>query len=174
MLDKIPIPPHFSIDEVTEVVEKYYKINVDAKTLDSYIDQNFLLIDKTGKKNILKIANQSETWDNLDAQNKAMEYLKEKEWPYLCQVPMPTKSGSKIAQIKGSDEKLYYIRMLPFLNGDFLVNVKSITSELLYKLGRFVGQMDQILAGFYHIGAHHDLIWDLNNVLVIHFGRLDV
>ncbi|NIM13853.1 MAG: hypothetical protein GTO45_17555, partial [Candidatus Aminicenantes bacterium] len=70
----------FSVEEVKQLARDLYDIDcsVEVESLDSYTDQNFLLIEKKGDEEnrfIFKIANPNENKDILEAQNLAMEHL---------------------------------------------------------------------------------------------------
>jgi len=67
--------PDFSPEDVQILLKEYYGLEVSVKPLNSYLDQNFLVIVPTGKKYVFKIANLAENRDVLDLQNKAMQFL---------------------------------------------------------------------------------------------------
>ena len=53
-----PIPPQFVEQDVKEIAKQLYGLDgVSVKSLDSYIDLNFLLQYETGRQLIFKIAN---------------------------------------------------------------------------------------------------------------------
>lgn len=165
---RFPLPPAFSTFEVERLAFDLYGLNITAKPLHSYVDQNFVLSDEDGRKLIFKIANAAESWETLEAQNRMTEYLFKQGWPYQCPMALRTQTGLEIAQVVGADQKNYYVRLLLFLSGDFLVDVQPHSDRLLFGLGRFVGAMDRALAGFNHLGAHRFLPWDLNQASAIY------
>lgn len=164
---RFPLPPAFSTFEVERLAFDLYGINMTAEPMHSYMDQNFVLSDEDGRKFVFKIANATGSWDTLDAQNRMTEYLFKKGWSYQCPMALRTQTGLEIAQVIGADRKSYFVRLLPFIPGDFLVDVKPHSDGLLFELGRFVGAMDRALAGFNHLGAHRFLPWDLNQAPAI-------
>jgi len=66
---------------------------IDISTLPSYIDQNFLVVDKDDTKYVLKIMNseESENDSRLEVQTLAMSFLNQHGIP--CQTAMLTTTG---------------------------------------------------------------------------------
>ena len=159
--------PDFSLISIKKLVEENYGFKAKILPLDSYMDQNFHLFADSGDEFILKVATQSDSWDSLDAQNKAMEFLYKRNWFYHCPTPIQSKSGVEIVQAKGDDGKDYNFRLLRFLRGNLLADVDPHTPELLADLGRFSASLDKSLKDFTHHGAHRQIPWDLKNVLQI-------
>ena len=48
---------NFTIGTIENWVANYYGIEVKASVLNGYDELNFLLVEKSGKKNILKVSN---------------------------------------------------------------------------------------------------------------------
>lgn len=159
-----PSSPKFSTSEIQDFAKSFYGIEASAQQLDSYIDQNFLLTDLSGKKYIFKIANKAERKDILDLQNQAMDFLNQQKsfvrFPKIIQ----TKNGEEIVTIQDNDKVSYYIRILSFLDGIFLSNISQPNPELLYEFGSALGAMDKSLADFYHPAAFRSVEWDLKGV----------
>ena len=161
------IRPEFSIDEVKKIAEDLYGIRASVEQLDSYIDQTIKLTDETGNKYVFKIANRDEKFDTLDLQNKAMELAGDQIREYHFPKIVSTKSRKQIDTINDKDSNSFYVRMLTFVDGKFLVELENHPPELLYQFGRFLGKMDAALQNFYHPAAHRYMDWDLKNALHI-------
>ena len=117
-------------------------------------DRNFLLTDGGGEKFVLKIANARENAEVLEAQNAIMNHLAERV--SFCPRVVPALSGEQITVIENQ-----LVRVLSYLPGKPLATVEKPSLELLYDLGRKLGQLSCALAGFDHPALHRDFHWDL-------------
>lgn len=154
--------PAFDLDSVIRIAEESFGLHATARELPSERDQNFLLTDESGQKFVLKIANGLESLPLLEAQNAMLEHL-----------------GRKISFCPRvvSDVKFklnHFMRLMTYLPGVPLAEVKPHSSVLLRDLGRKLGQMDRVLADFDHPAIHRDFHWDLanGNRIIEEFGGL--
>ncbi len=67
--------PAFSLDEAEQFANEFYALNGSVEQLPSDQDQNFLIVGKSGKRYVLKIANAKENLAVLDAQNQVMDHV---------------------------------------------------------------------------------------------------
>ena len=135
------------------IAEKYFGIQATADELPSERDRNFLLTARDGEKFVLKIANVNEDRETLEAQNAMISHLADRV--AFCPRVVPALSGEKIVTVER-----HLVRVLSYLPGKPLATVTH-SSELLYDLGRKLGQLSCALVGFDHMGAHRDFHWDL-------------
>lgn len=153
--------PVFSQQEILQLLSQHYQLTGQLKPLPGYLDQNLLLTCADGQRYIVKIANSGESRLELEMQNGAMSHLTEKGLP----VPQPVTntSGDDITEINSSAEKVFYLRLLTFLPGDFYADVlpEATNATLWSDLGCFVATIDRSLSDFQHAGAYRYLIWDL-------------
>ena len=159
--------PRFSAQEAVELTRELYGFEAQAEQLPSYIDQNFRLEHPSGRKMVLKIANSSVGRDELDLQNRVMDYVAEAD-PGLC-VPrvISTLGGDRIVTVEGASGRRYYVRLLTFLEGIRWTEAPAPDSGRLHRLGNFVGSLTRALEGFSHPAQNHDHNWDGK-----HFPRL--
>jgi len=136
------------------IAEKCFGIQARADELPSERDRNFLLTAREGEKFVLKIANANEQREVIEAQNAMLEHLA--DLVSFCPRVVPALSGEQIAIIDGR-----LVRVLTYLPGKPLATVEFQSPQLLYDLGRRLGQLSRALAGFDHRGAHRDFHWDL-------------
>ena len=136
------------------IAEKYFDIQATAAELPSERDQNFLLEARDGEKFVLKIANVFEERAVLEAQNAMMAHLAERV--SFCPRVVAALSGEQIVVVEG-----HLVRLLTHLPGQPLARVAVQTPELLYDLGRKLGQLSSALVGFDHPAAHRAFYWDL-------------
>ena len=139
------------------IAEKYFGIQASARELPSERDRNFLLSARDGEKFVLKIANVREKREVLEAQNAMMTHLAENGVSF-CPRVAPAMSGQEITTVND-----HFVRVVSYLPGEPLATVEVQSTELLYDLGRKLGQLSRALAGFDHPAAHREFYWDLAN-----------
>ena len=144
--------PAFDLDSVIRIAEESFGLHATARELPSERDQNFLLTDESGEKFVLKIANGLESRQLLEAQNAVLEHLAKKKISFCPRV---------VSEVKV--ESNHFMRLMTYLPGVPLAEVKPHSPALLSDLGRKLGQMDRALADFDHPAAHRDFHWDLAN-----------
>jgi len=157
------LPPRFSIEEVKKIVREIYDLTVTVNHLVSDIGQNFHIADQSGNEYVFKIANPEENKEMLDMQNKAMGHIAVNNKSINSPRIYKTVKGEEIVRVKNKDGLSYNARMLTYLPGIFLADVKYHSSDLLYSLGEKLGSMDKTLADFYHPAAYRYWHWDLKN-----------
>ena len=122
--------------------------NIESvRRLPSERDKNYLLTNNSGQQFVLKIANASESRSFLEAQNAVMEYLSER-------VPFCQRVISEVTELA---------RVVTYLPGVPLAEIKPHTPGLLQDLGKKLGQLSRALADFDHPAVHRDFHWDLAN-----------
>jgi Ser/Thr protein kinase RdoA (MazF antagonist) len=136
------------------IAEKCFGIQASADELPSERDRNFSLTTRDGEKFVLKIANVNERREALEAQNSMLRHLEERV--SFCPRVVPALSGEQVVVV---DDRL--VRVLSYLPGKPLASVAIQSPELLYDLGRKLGQLSRALVGFDHQGAHRAFHWDL-------------
>ncbi len=152
---------NFSIGTIENWVANYYGIEVKASVLNGYDELNFLLTEKSGKKNILKVSNSSHDYFFLEAQVKILQHLSKSDLAAEFQVYTLNKKGETLTEII-VEETTYYIRILSFLEGSFWVKAPEKNKTLFENLGSFLGKMDKNLKGFKHPGMHRHYTWDIS------------
>jgi 4-aminobutyrate aminotransferase-like enzyme/Ser/Thr protein kinase RdoA (MazF antagonist) len=162
ILDHIPA---FRIEDTVVFAQRFYSLNVQASPLPSERDQNFLLQADNGDQFVLKIANATEERAMLEAQNQVMRHLA--NYIQFCPRVIPTVSGEEIITVKSANGEGYFLRLVTFLIGTPLGNVKRHSPELLQDLGFKLGQVTEALRDFDHPAFHRDFYWDLANGLNI-------
>ncbi len=119
-------------------------------------DQNFLITNSAGEKFVLKIANALEDAALLDAQNSVLKHLAERV--SFCQRLATSVSGQETVQVG-----THLVRVVHYLRGVPIAEIKPQSNELLRDLGRKLGQLDRALVDFDHAAVHRDFHWDLAN-----------
>jgi 4-aminobutyrate aminotransferase-like enzyme/Ser/Thr protein kinase RdoA (MazF antagonist) len=101
----------------------------------------------------------------LEAQNQVMGHLA--KHISFCPRVLQTANGEEITIVKSPDDKTHFVRLVTYLPGVPLGNVRPHSDELLYDLGYKIGQLTSALQGFDHPALHRDFHWDLANGLRI-------
>ena len=144
--------PDFTVEEAAGIARELYGVEAAASELPGERDQNFRLRDAGGAEYVLKIANAAEDWEVLELQNRAIEFLRSREtgleWPRVA--------GNGIERVGA-----HYVRLLTWVPGVCLAQVRPHSDELLRSLGRALAATDLALAGFDHPAAHRTMHWDL-------------
>lgn len=98
-----PIRPKFSNKAIKSFAKQFFGIDVPAQQLPGYIDQNFYLKEENGHGYVFKVANQTERFEILDLQNKAMEYLYECSDDDIFPCVIKTIAGESIKTVKNDE-----------------------------------------------------------------------
>jgi Ser/Thr protein kinase RdoA (MazF antagonist) len=132
---------------IQEVAEDLFGIRAEAHPLAGEFDDNFRLNTADGSQYLLKIMRRGCDPALVDMQCRAMEHL--------AGFPVPRPAAPvKITE----DGRLAWL--LHWLPGRMLADV-SRSPELLFHLGRLLGEIDRSLETFSHPLAHRELKWDL-------------
>ncbi|HKG61562.1 MAG TPA: phosphotransferase [Pyrinomonadaceae bacterium] len=132
-------------------MDKFPEQIKSARRLPSERDKNYLLTDDSGQQFVLKVANTAESRSVLEAQNAVLDYLSERV--SFCQRVI-----GEITEFEG-----HLVRLVTYLPGVPLAEIKPHTPGLLQDLGQKLGQLSRALAGFDHPAVHRDFHWDLAN-----------
>jgi 4-aminobutyrate aminotransferase-like enzyme/Ser/Thr protein kinase RdoA (MazF antagonist) len=157
--------PAFSVEDAIRFAQKFYTLEVQAKLLSSERDQNFLLQADNGDQFVLKIANGTEEHAMLEAQNQVMRHLE--SYFQFCSRVIPSVSGEEIITVKSGSGEAHFLRLVTYLTGTPLGNVKRHSPDLLQDLGFKIGQVVEALRNLDHPAFHRNFHWDLANGLGI-------
>jgi len=159
--------PQFTADEAVGLARSLYGLTGSARSMPSYIDQNFLLEDAAGRRFVFKVANAAEDPAVLDLQQQALDYLAAHHpgaaFPRVCR----TTTGAVRTAVEGRDGAGHTVWMVTYLPGRLMATVNPRTPELLRSLGHSLGAMDRALAGFAHPAMHRVIGWDLKQALAL-------
>ncbi|MCB0187896.1 MAG: phosphotransferase, partial [Caldilineaceae bacterium] len=147
--------PRFSPTDAATIAAQHYRqcgIPMQVVPLASERDQNFLLTiakdqpalpSQKGPSTaayVLKIANAQEEAEILDLQNRALAHL-----AATSTVPVPqlvnTAGSEPLTKIRGSAGEEHWVRLLTFLPGKPLGEVRPHTPALFHNLGVYLGEL---------------------------------
>jgi 4-aminobutyrate aminotransferase-like enzyme/Ser/Thr protein kinase RdoA (MazF antagonist)/murein DD-endopeptidase MepM/ murein hydrolase activator NlpD len=153
--------PTFGPDEAETIVARRFGVPGTARPLPSERDQNFLLRLTDGSRVVLKIAHAGEDRDILELQTLALRQLAERV-PGLALPRVRTAvDGAEIVEIAGDDGVVHFARLLTWVPGMLLADVRPHMPELLESLGQVIAQIDTGLEGLQHPAARREFKWDL-------------
>ena len=159
--------PTFTPDEVRALVRDRYGIEAaDLKPLNSFQDQNFRVADPAGRRFVLKIANAHETFETLDLQNQAMRHIVVRDAGFFMLYVVPALDGAWITTAERAGER-HFVRLLTYLPGQTLVEVKATPPTLLDDIGDTVGHLSAHLADFTHPAGDRLIQWDLRRAKAV-------
>ena len=151
--------PAFSLDDALRIASDLYGLECKVEALPSERDQNFLMACSDGRKLVLKIANSLEEASQIEAENQVMGIVAQQTG--LAPELVPTSDGDLTATIPGQGGAEHLVRLVTFLDGLTMGQVKRHSDELLYRLGVGLGQMTNAMTGFDHPATHREFHWDL-------------
>jgi 4-aminobutyrate aminotransferase-like enzyme/Ser/Thr protein kinase RdoA (MazF antagonist) len=158
-MDAILHAPALTPAEAADLARRLYGIDGDTSSLASERDQNFLLRTADGNRFVLKIANASDDFTLLEAQNAALAYVGRRT--SLCPRPVPAVDGALLSEVTAASGVRHFVRVLTWIDGEPLGTVRHRAPDLLDQLGERVGELDAALDGFEHPAIHRALYWDL-------------
>ena len=154
--------PALEVKEAARLTKELYGVDGTLRELPSERDQNFL-VSIDGAKYVLKIANSLEKRELLDAQNQTMEHV-----AGLGLLPKVVSSlrGEKAETVSVNNTN-HFVRLVTYLEGTPMGDVKRHPSEMTFDLGQKLGRLDAALQDFDHPALHRDFHWDFVNGLEI-------
>ncbi len=155
--------PRFTPEEAAGLARSLYGVTGYLRALPSERDQNFHITGENGEGFVLKTSGAAEKRSILDLQNAALDHLAtrfgEADWPSVCR----TGKGESITLVDGHGGMQHLVRMLTFIDGRPLCEVKPHGPDLLKDLGAFLGRLTHAFADFSHEEKQPDLIWNMDN-----------
>lgn len=171
--------PLVNIDLAAQLAKKFYNFETisEIKELSSYSDRNFYVRGQRNKlcttqgvaeqgKYVLKILNSadSEHGDFVDAENEAMPFLRERNFP--CPILFPVDRGSDVKRLirvplcndspkeeraiqeyknrnLPKTDECCMIRLISFLPGVTAESFGNFSCENLFHIGQFVGRLSK-------------------------------
>ncbi|MCX6537876.1 MAG: aminotransferase class III-fold pyridoxal phosphate-dependent enzyme [Acidobacteria bacterium] len=152
--------PSFTGDQAVAAAQRLYGFSAVAESLPSERDQNFVLRASNGERFVFKISNATEDPQTLDLQNQALRHVAqhapELTLPRVC----PSLSGRLIEALTDDRGRSHQVRLLTWVPGTVFAHATPHLPDLVYSLGRYLGQLDTALESFDHPATDRDLKWD--------------
>ena len=162
-----PPTARLSESDACSLAHDLYGVTAVATPLPSERDQNFLLEIDGRPRFVLKIAGPSDSRAVLEAQNAVLAHVANCDPGLRCPRLQRTVKGEGVGTVELPGGARGFVRLLSYLPGHLLVDVRPHTPALLESVGRFFGRLDRALEGFSHPAFRRELLWDLR-----HAGRV--
>ena len=153
--------PRFDAQQAARIARESFGIDGTAEPLPSERDQNFLLTNGSGARQVLKIANACERRELLDAQQAALAHVAGRT--RLCPRPLPALDGATITSVKGDDGRTHFVWAVTHVDGRPLGTLPHRPPAFLENFGRSIAELGASLADFDHPAVHREFHWDLAN-----------
>lgn len=153
--------PQVSKEEIKGFVKRKYGFTVSCDELDGERDQNILLTTRDNERYVLKITNPGEQDSFIEAQIDVLKFLSGKM--SLSPSIVRDKNGSDISEIVTFSGEKYRTRMVTYLRGKSMGQLKKHPVELIKDIGIKLGSVDNALANYVNEAFKREFVWDLSN-----------
>lgn len=150
-------PPLIKHETAHEFLYKNYGISGSIDKLTSDRDLNFK-VTSNEENFVMKIANSSEDKNILEMQNMALKHISSKNANIEVPTPLMSKQKKDIMIFEYNNKK-YFVRLLTYIEGDFLKDV-TLNKKMMSSVGEFLGKLDRSLENFNHNASKREFIWD--------------
>lgn len=148
-----------SVKDAKKIVWNLYGIEGDLTKLDGYVDFNFRVKTSEQDQYILKISRPDTDLEELDFQQKLLEYIASEE-SILAPKVVLNKTTEGISTFVDTQGQNRAVRLLTWIEGRLWSAVNPQTAILRHQLGQQAGSLTKKLQGFDHPQAHRVLEWD--------------
>lgn len=145
---------------IQSVASGLYGLEVNVFPLPGEIDLNFRVETEDGSTFTLKMAHEGESEAHLDLQNCLIERLAAADTGLLSPEVVPDLSGRLIAPVTLPDGSSRFVRLLRWINGRCLGEIKPHSAALMERAGALCGKLSRAFDGFDHPAAHRFIKWD--------------
>ncbi len=153
--------PDLAPDAVRDALREQYGIDGTLTQLPGERDLNFLVNVLDGTKVVAKVSTPDETDEILEIEADLIRHLARSTDGFAANVIKST-DGSSIVKHTGPDGQLHRLRVVEYLEGDLLADVRPRSLSLLYDLGRRMADLDSALGAYPdHPPARIDFEWAL-------------
>ncbi|SHM58290.1 phosphotransferase [Phytopseudomonas punonensis] len=123
-------------------------------------DLNFQLACADGSSYLLKISHPLENPQVVDFQNQALLQIQHADPELPVQRVYAARDGRYQAAVDVDGQQML-VRLLSFVDGQPLHQVKQSGASLRRNLGDAMARLDIALAGYQHPASGHELLWDM-------------
>jgi len=143
-----PLPPpsaDFGLHQAGELLRAHWGREGALKSLTSYEDRNFALLDGCGEpSHVLRVQNAGNR-ARLQLEAMILRCLA-RELPGVAPELVPASAGDDWVELKGADGRLHLARMMSWVPGPLLADLKERNLETWFSLGELLGRVDRCLA----------------------------
>ncbi len=149
--------PQISAEQALVLLRLNYGLSGDLRPLGSHQDLNYRVDSERGRY-VLKICHGDYAIQELQAQHAALKAL---AGHGTVKVPavIAASSGEDLLTLEVAGQTVH-VRLLEYIDGQSLTQLKHLTPDLVTGLGRLCAEMNLALATFDHPGLERTLQWD--------------
>ncbi len=150
--------PALDRETAARVAREVFAVKGRVEALPSYRDQNF----RIGDAWVLKVAHQEVDRVVLDAEQAAMDHLRERlpdlGFPHVA---LDGEGRPRLAHLPQDNGGGHWVRLCHWVDGTPLSRCPAQDRAGLERIGATVGSVAEALRSFEHAGARRALSWDL-------------
>ena len=151
--------PDIDPSDALEAVREHFGLDGSLSALPGERDCNFLLQCPDGARYVVKVSSPDEADEILHIEVDLMKHVTEATEGF-APAPIAALSGDYIVKHEDSQGRAHRVRIVEYLEGGLLADVRPRSYGLLYDLGSRLAQLDSAL-GAYHPPARIDFDWAL-------------
>jgi 4-aminobutyrate aminotransferase-like enzyme/Ser/Thr protein kinase RdoA (MazF antagonist) len=162
MIPEMRVAQPVSASEAERLARHVYNLEVTAKALPGEYDDNFHLFAPDGREFVLKVMHPARDEAFVDMQCQALQHLAKRAPQLILPRVFCPAGGNPFTKtvLNSGSERLVW--MLTFVHGTLLAKIHPRSAALLYRVGKFLGELDSALVDFCHPAAQRELKWDLS------------
>jgi 4-aminobutyrate aminotransferase-like enzyme/Ser/Thr protein kinase RdoA (MazF antagonist) len=153
----------FSCEDAGAIARQLYGLAGELRELAGELDQNFLVTGAADKRFVLKIYRAGAEEAVLELQDLALRHLLADDDSIAVPRPVADGEGRSISIARAPDGSTRFVRLLEWLPGRLMGEVRPYGPALLRSLGRFLGRLDRSLVDFQHPAQQRDLLWAISS-----------
>jgi 4-aminobutyrate aminotransferase-like enzyme/Ser/Thr protein kinase RdoA (MazF antagonist) len=158
---KIHRRPELGVAEVQAVVRDHYGLDGSLTLLPGERDLNFRLDTTEGRQLVVKVSSPDEVDEILDIEVDLVRHIAGITDGLAADV-IPTPGGDLVVRYTDDAGQTQRIRIVEYLEGGLLADVRPRSEALLYDLGRRLAELDSALGAYPdHPPARIDFDWAL-------------
>jgi 4-aminobutyrate aminotransferase-like enzyme/Ser/Thr protein kinase RdoA (MazF antagonist) len=146
--------------EAVRLAHDLYGLETSAKPLPGEHDDNFHLIGRDKSAFVLKVMHPAREQSFVGMQTRALQHLAEHLPNRRLPRVVPAKNGRLFTSVTAADGSERFVWLLTFVEGKVLADARPQSPELLYSVGRLLGEIDEAFTGFSHPATFRELKWD--------------
>lgn len=153
--------PDLGPADALAVVRQHYGLDGTLAQLPGERDRNFLLAAEDGRRYVVKASSPDESDQILSIEVDLMMHLARSTEVFSPKV-IPTLDGEYVVKRSDAEGREHYLRVVEYLEGELLADVRPRSAELLFNLGLRVAHLSNALGSYPdHPPARIDLEWAL-------------
>jgi len=152
-----PLPPDLAV----RLARDLYGVSGRASALPGEYDDNFRIVADDGRAWVLKLLHPGRDRGVVELQAEALRHLARREPQLALPRVSEARGGFPLTAVPLPDGTTRLAWMLSFVPGTPLAEARPHTLDLLFDVGRLLGEFDRGLLDFRHPAARRALSWDM-------------